>query len=73
MYNTGKEAFKSEAWHGSVSTANDQGSAKKTRSIPKRIGEYLGISDKAVAKWEAGAAVPSAANLAGLAKIKIDQ
>lgn len=34
----------------------------------RRLGEYLGISDKAVSKWEAGLSSPSASNLIALGR-----
>ena len=42
---------------------------KKQGFSQKKVGEYLGISDKAVAKWEAGISAPSATNLVGLAAL----
>ncbi len=42
---------------------------KKNKISQKMLGEYLGISDRAVSKWESGLSKPSGQNLIRLAKI----
>ena len=41
---------------------------KKRKMSQKMLGEYLGISDRAVSKWEVGLSEPSGKNLIQLAK-----
>lgn len=41
----------------------------KNKMSQKMLGEYMGISDRAVSKWESGLSNPSGQNLINLAKI----
>lgn len=41
----------------------------KNKISQKKLGEYIGISDRAVSKWESGLSHPSGENLIKLAKI----
>ena len=41
----------------------------KNKMSQKMLGEYIGISDRAVSKWESGLSNPSGQNLIALAKI----
>ncbi len=41
----------------------------KNRMSQKKLGEFIGISDRAVSKWEAGLSKPSGQNLINLSKI----
>ncbi len=41
----------------------------KNKMSQKMLGEYIGISDRAVSKWESGLSNPSGQNLINLAKI----
>ena len=41
----------------------------KNKMSQKTLGEYIGISDRAVSKWESGLSNPSGQNLINLAKI----
>ncbi|MBQ8510523.1 MAG: L-serine ammonia-lyase, iron-sulfur-dependent, subunit alpha [Clostridia bacterium] len=42
---------------------------KKSGITQKKLGEYLGVSNRAVSKWETGLALPSTENISKLAKI----
>ena len=42
---------------------------KKNKISQKKLGEYLGISDRAVSKWELGLSSPSGQNLIQLSKV----
>ncbi len=42
---------------------------KKHKISQKKLGEYLGISDRAVSKWETGLSTPSGQNMIHLSKI----
>ena len=41
----------------------------KNKMSQKMLGEYIGISDRAISKWESGLSNPSGQNLISLAKI----
>ena len=41
----------------------------KRKMSQKNLGKYLGISDRAVSKWERGESKPSARNLITLSKV----
>lgn len=42
---------------------------KRNKMSQKRLGEYIGVSDRAVSKWELGISSPSGQNLINIAKI----